>query len=122
MNRDFIRERITQLRIARNVSEYQMSAELGKSSGYVQAITSGRSLPSIEQLFNMIDYFEMTPAEFFDPWNQDPENVRKAIHILRGLKAESVTSLLPLLQRLAEQDAPMQPADAAGAKSESCIV
>lgn len=108
MDKNYIRERITQLRIARNVSEYQMSAELGKSAGYVQAITSGRSLPSIEQLWNIIDYFEMTPVEFFDPCNQDSEPARKAIHILRGLKAESVVALLPLLQRLLEQDFPQR--------------
>ena len=71
MTENFIRERITQLRLARNVSEYQMSAELGKSSGYVQAITSGRTMPSMEQLFNIIDYFDMTPSEFFNPDHQD---------------------------------------------------
>lgn len=104
MNENFIRERITQLRIARNVSEYQMSAELGKSSGYIQAITSGRSLPSMEQLFNIIDYFDMTPAEFFDPANQDSQTLRTAIRLLRSLGAESVAALLPLLRHMAEQD------------------
>lgn len=44
-NVDFIRERITQLRMQKNVSEYQMSMELGQNKGYIQGITSGRSLP-----------------------------------------------------------------------------
>lgn len=73
MLENFIRERITELRLARNVSEYQMSAELGKSPGYVQSITSGRTMPSMEQLFNIIDYFDMTPSEFFDPANHDSQ-------------------------------------------------
>lgn len=102
MMENFIRERITELRLARNVSEYQMSAELGKSSGYVQSITSGRTMPSIEQLFNIIDYFDMTPSEFFDPANHDSQTLRSAIHTLRRLPEESVAALVPLLRHLAE--------------------
>ncbi len=108
MDEKFIRERITQLRIARNVSEYQMSAELGKSASYVQAITSGRSLPSVEQLFNIIDYFGLTPAEFFNAEDGDSQEVRTAIHLLRALDTQSVASLLPLLRRLAEQAGPRE--------------
>lgn len=102
MNEKFIAERISTLRAARNVSEYQMSAELGKSAGYVQAITSGRSQPSMKQLFNIIDYFEMTPAEFFDPGNVESPELREAIHLLRGLRAESVSAVLGLLRHMAE--------------------
>ena len=102
MNEKFIAERISALRIAKNVSEYQMSAELGKSAGYVQAITSGRSQPSVKQLFNIIDYFEMTPAEFFDPGNVDPPEVREALRLLRSLRSESVSAVLGLLRHVAE--------------------
>lgn len=106
MDKEFIARRISQLRVERDVSEYQMSAELGKSPGYVQAITSGRTMPSVEQLFNIIDYFEMTPAEFFDPANQDSTVHRRAIHILRTISDESAQAVIPLLQKLAdlEQD------------------
>ena len=64
-NVDFIRERITQLRMQKNVSEYQMSMELGQNKGYIQGITSGRSLPSMTMFFEICDYFEITPEEFF---------------------------------------------------------
>ena len=104
MTENFIRERITQLRLARNVSEYQMSAELGKSSGYVQAITSGRTMPSMEQLFNIIDYFDMTPSEFFNPDHQDSPTLSLAIRMLRSLPEESLVALLPLLHHLADME------------------
>ena len=42
MDAAFIAERITELRLARNVSEYQMSLELGQSKGYVQGFSSVR--------------------------------------------------------------------------------
>ena len=43
---DFVRERISQLRIKKGVSEYQMSYDLGHSRGYINNISSGKALPS----------------------------------------------------------------------------
>ena len=37
----FIQERINELRMKKNISEYQLSLELGRSQGYIQSITSG---------------------------------------------------------------------------------
>jgi len=42
MNVSFIGERITELRLKKNVSEYQMSYDLGQNKNYIRAITSGR--------------------------------------------------------------------------------
>lgn len=63
---DLIRERITQLRLERNLSEYQLSYELGQSKGYIQGITSGRAMPSMTMFLDICDYFDITPSEFFD--------------------------------------------------------
>ena len=38
MDEEFIRNRITELRLKRNVSEYQMSLDLGQNRSYIQAI------------------------------------------------------------------------------------
>ena len=61
----FIRERITELRIQRGISEHKMSLELGKSGSYIRSITSGIAMPSVRELFNIIDYFDITASEFF---------------------------------------------------------
>ncbi|MBQ9535720.1 MAG: helix-turn-helix transcriptional regulator [Clostridia bacterium] len=61
-----LREHITRLRLRKNISEHRMSLELGKSGAYIRSITSGASLPSVRELFNIISYFGITPAEFFD--------------------------------------------------------
>ena len=42
MTEEFIRNRITELRLRRGVSEYQMSYDLGHSRGYVYNISSGK--------------------------------------------------------------------------------
>ena len=41
---DFIRNRITELRISKNISEHKMSLDLDKSGSYIRGITSGSAL------------------------------------------------------------------------------
>ena len=62
----FVRERITELRERKGVSEHRMSQELGKSGSYIRSITNGISLPSLRELFNIMEYFDLTPALFFE--------------------------------------------------------
>ena len=100
MDAAFIAERITELRLERNVSEYQMSLELGQSKGYVQGITSGKCLPSAKQLFNIADYFHLSVSEFFDDGKHDSPLVLEAIQALRQLSAEDVRLVLGLIPRL----------------------
>ena len=49
-----IRARITQLRLAKNVSEHRMSLDLDKSGSYIRGITSGVALPSLKELLRII--------------------------------------------------------------------
>lgn len=69
---DLLRERITQLRLKKDVSERRMSLDLGKTDSYIRSITSGKALPSLTELFNIIEYFDMTPAEFFNGMESEP--------------------------------------------------
>lgn len=50
----FIRTRITELRMKKDVSEHRMSLDLGKSGSYIRGITNGMALPSLKELFNII--------------------------------------------------------------------
>lgn len=61
----FLRNRISELIAQRGISEHRLSLELGKSGSYIRAITNGLTLPSVKELFNIINYFEMDPSEFF---------------------------------------------------------
>lgn len=63
----FVRSRITELRLKKNVSEHRMSLDIDKSGSYIRSITSGRALPSLRELHKIIAYFGITPAEFFAP-------------------------------------------------------
>lgn len=101
MTENFIGERITELRLRRNISECQMSLELGQSKSYVQSISSGRSLPSARQLFNIAKYFNISLSEFFDEGNHDSPAVQESIRLLRELDEDAAAAILAVLQQLA---------------------
>jgi len=100
MYEQFVRERITQLRLSKNISEYHMSYDLGKSRGYVYNISSGKALPPLKELFNIIEYFKITPAEFFDDRSRCPHLVHKAIDGMSGLSEEDMETVLAVIGRL----------------------
>ena len=99
----FVRDRITQLRLKKDVSEYQMSYELGHSRGYVYNISSGKALPPLKEFFAICDYFGLTPAEFFDTDTKYPELIGKAAEGMRQLSERDLLILLNLIERLKEK-------------------
>ena len=62
---ELLRKKNGQLRDDRNISERQLSFELGKSRGYIGQITRGLSLPHIDTLLEICEYFHITPSELF---------------------------------------------------------
>lgn len=95
-----IRERITKLRMENNhLSEYQMSLDLGQSKGYIQGITSGRSLPSMKMFLIICEYFDIEPSEFFeDPVPSAME--RKVRSEIKGLTEEDLEHLLYIIKKM----------------------
>ena len=100
MYEDFVKERITQLRIKKGVSEYQMSYDLGHSRGYVYNISSGKALPPLKEFFAICDYLEITPQQFFDDTEQNPELVQKALEGIKQLDESDMLMLLGFINRL----------------------
>ena len=100
VNESFVRERITQLRLRKGVSEYQMSYDLGHSRGYIYNISSGKALPHMKEFLAICDYFEITPQQFFDTSSQNPELLQKALEGMRQLSESDMLMLLGLINRL----------------------
>lgn len=100
MDEQFVRNRITELRLRKDVSEYQMSLDLGKNKSYIQGISSGRSMPSMRQFLEICDYFEITPLEFFDTETKELPLLRRAAELMKELENEDLEALIPLLMRL----------------------
>ena len=100
---EFVRNRITQLRLAKGVSEYQMSYDLGHSRGYVYNISSGKSLPPMTEFFAICDYFGITPSEFFNQESRHPELIQKALEGLNQLNDTDLLMILGFINRLTKK-------------------
>jgi len=102
MYEDFVKERITQLRLERGISEYQMSYDLGHSRGYVYNISSGKSLPPLKEFFAICDYFGLTPQQFFDESEKHPALVQRALNGLKELSEEDLRMVVDIIERFAK--------------------
>ncbi len=96
----YVRQRITELRLKRDVSEYEMSLALGMNRNYIQGITSGKALPSMAQFLNICEYFEITPMQFFDGETLYPQLIRKVIEEMQGMDDEDLLLLLTVSRHL----------------------
>lgn len=103
MYEEFVRERITQLRLQKGISEYQLSYDLGHSRGYVYNITSGKSLPPLPELFSICEYFGITPVEFFDNKLTNPGLINKAVEGLKNMNDSDVLLILNFINRLQQE-------------------
>ncbi len=100
MDTKYIRDRITELRLKKNVSEYQMSTALGQNKGYIQAISSGKALPSMAQFLRICDYFDISPLEFFDSETVNPQLLHQAMEGMRSLSEDDLIMLIGFINRL----------------------
>ena len=104
MDKKYVADRITELRIKKNVSEYQMSLDLGKNKSYIQNISSGRSLPSMSQFYEICQYFNITPYQFFDEKLHNLPLYQKACDLLKQLDEDDMMTIIPLLKRLSNKE------------------
>jgi transcriptional regulator with XRE-family HTH domain len=100
MDETFVRNRITELRLKKGVSEYRMSTDMGHSKNYIQGISSGRSLPSFSEFLYMCEYFGISPREFFDDGLKNPALLQEAIDGMKTLSDEDITLILGNIKRL----------------------
>ena len=58
-------KRLSELRIQKGESARDMSLSLGQNSGYINHIENRQAYPSIPVFFNICDYFNISPEQFF---------------------------------------------------------
>ena len=101
MEMEFVRNKITQLRLKKGISEAKMSSDLGHSNSYITHITSGRSNPSIQELLYIIDYFGITPSEFFkDESKEERILVQQINKDIQDLSDADLLILITFIQRM----------------------
>ena len=100
MTEQYIRERITSLRSQKKVSEYKMSLDLGRCKSYIQAISSGRAMPSMSEFLGICDYLGVTPSEFFDEEADRPDLVHELNEEAKRMEPENLELLVSIGKKL----------------------
>lgn len=99
MDEQFIRERISSLRIQKGVSEYKMSIDLGHSKSYIQSISTGRALPSMTEFLYICEYLGVTPQQFFNEELESPTLVNELLKCVKNMSNENLEILLDVAKR-----------------------
>ncbi len=102
LNKDFVRKRITALRLIKGVSENKMSLALGHGRNYIHNIATGKYLPTMASLMQICEYFEITPSDFFDEKVSNPILVRKLLNSAKEMSDEDIIWLNKVIDRLNE--------------------
>lgn len=100
MYEDEFIKRLSELRIKKGVSARDMSLALGQNSGYINHIENSQTLPSMTVFFNICDYFNITPGEFFQVDTPDIIIISQIIQELKCMDENQLTHLLSLLKDL----------------------
>ncbi|MBR1811800.1 MAG: helix-turn-helix transcriptional regulator [Clostridia bacterium] len=93
--------RLSQLRQNKGVSAREMSLSIGQNENYINSIENGNSLPSMSAFFFICEYLQITPSEFFDLSNSNPEKLRVLINDLKRLDDQQLESIATIVKGLA---------------------
>ena len=104
MYEKFIAGRLNQLRQVKERSARDMSLSLGQNQNYINHIENGKMLPSMQSFFYICDYLGITPQEFFDEGNPQPEKLAEVIADLKHLDATSLSYIIGIVKMLAARE------------------
>ncbi len=98
MYENFFSKRLAQLRMAKGVSARSMSLSIGQNPSYINNIETGKTLPSMAGFFYICEYLNITPAQFFDTENQNPEYLDQLVQELKHLDAKQLETISSLVR------------------------
>jgi len=92
--------RLARLRTKKGVSAREMSLAMGQNPGYVNNIESGKSMPSLTGIVIICEYLNITPSEFFEEENPNPERLRNLMADLKQLDDAQLSLVESLVKNL----------------------
>lgn len=92
--------RLAKLRTKKGVSSREMSLSIGQNTGYISNIECGKALPSMSVFFFICEYLQISPSDFFDIENENPEKLRQLILDLKKLDDEQLDLITAMVKNL----------------------
>ncbi len=101
MYEEFVANRIKSLRKQKNISAREMSLAIGQNVNYINRIERNYNLPSLQGLFYICEYFNITPQEFFDCSSKSsPLVLQEAMRELSALDNDNIKLVISLARAL----------------------
>ena len=100
MQMEDIKKRITELRIKKGVSARDMSLSIGMGEAYISNLENGKAMPSIEVLFYICEYFQITPAEFFDEDIKEPTKAYEVYQLIKKLNNDQLDVIKSMVEQM----------------------
>ena len=97
---DYIANRISDLRIKKNVSARDMSLSIGQSQSYINNIENKKALPSMQMFLYICEYLEISPKDFFDEEINSPDAFNELIQSFKRLNKEQIDILLAVAEEM----------------------
>lgn len=104
MDETFLAERLTALRMKKNVSAREMSLALGQNESYINRIENRRSLPSMQGFFYICEYLGVRPADFFDEPDRGSSKQKLAYEMLCDLTDTQFDAVFGVIKEIAAQN------------------
>ncbi|WP_339101890.1 helix-turn-helix transcriptional regulator [Candidatus Enterococcus clewellii] len=96
----FLSDRLNYFRNKKNVSAREMSIAIGQNENYINSIENKRSMPSIQMLYTICDYLDISVSEFLYE-SSDQQQLLADINMnLTELDNETLEHVLWLLKSL----------------------
>ena len=103
MTKNDFAKRLTEILEAQNKSERELSLDLGQHPGYINAICTEKSYPSMEAFFNMCDELNITPVEFFDDSCKYPSKINELLPYLKEINEEEFENISSIIKSLSKK-------------------
>lgn len=100
MYEDFFPQRLAQLRMKKGISARDMSLSIGQANNYINSIENKKTMPSMQSFFYICEFLNITPQEFFDEENKNPQELKTFIEEAKKLDDTSLNYILGIMKKI----------------------
>ena len=93
-------KRLSSIRAAKGISAREMSLSLGQGAGYINNIENGKNHPSMSMFFEICEYLDVSPKEYFDYPLLHEGRTRQMLLAFERLEAEEQELLIKIAEKL----------------------
>ncbi len=95
--------RLTQLRMTKNISARDMSLSIGFCASYINKIENEKTLPGMNTFFDICEYLQITPYEYFNIGEPLPVEIAIAVEEMHHMSKEQLVRMIAFMKDINHQ-------------------